>query len=286
MNYYNDHAEHASVWLKQLVADGLITRGVVDSRDVREVKARDVERFRQCHFFAGIGGWPHAQDLAGWPRWQPIWTASLPCQPFSDAGLNRGVEDARHLWPDFRKLVEECRPAALVGEQVGSRNGRDWLAAVRADLEALGYAVGAADLCAAGGGAPHIRPRLYWAAFRLGNTEIPRWRQGGYDASSDTESGDGKGSERCWNDGGDDIRRGDVVYKPCLDGKHRPIQRGLQPMVDGIPERMVLGGYRGASLDTTPEARLLRLRGYGNAIVPQIAAHFMRSVMAAYQETT
>ena len=36
-----------------------------------------------------------------------------------------------------------------------------WLSSVRADLESLGYAVGAADLCAAGVGAPHIRQRLF-----------------------------------------------------------------------------------------------------------------------------
>jgi hypothetical protein len=41
------------------------------------------EATRQCHFFAGIGGWSVALRLAGWPDERPVWTGSCPCQPFS-----------------------------------------------------------------------------------------------------------------------------------------------------------------------------------------------------------
>src|SRR5690606_40978082 len=61
-------------------------------------------------------------------------------------------------------IFDQCRPPIIFGEQVASKDGRLWLTGVRSDLEALGYAVGAADLCAAGVGAPHIRQRLYWLA--------------------------------------------------------------------------------------------------------------------------
>ena len=67
-------------------------------------------------------------------------------------------------WPAFHRLIAERRPPTVFGEQVAGKDGREWLAAVRADLERLGYACGAADMPAAGVGAPHIRQRLWWVA--------------------------------------------------------------------------------------------------------------------------
>src|SRR5882672_7856682 len=42
------------------------------------------------NFFAGIAGWPLVLRLAGWPDDRPVWTASLPCQPFSLAESREG----------------------------------------------------------------------------------------------------------------------------------------------------------------------------------------------------
>ena len=106
---------------------------------------------------------PSLSNSAGWEG--PVWTGSCPCQPLSSAGQRKGHADERHLWPAFQQLISECRPSTFVfGEQVASKDGREWFAAVRADLEHMGYACGAADLSAAGVGAPHIRQRLYWVA--------------------------------------------------------------------------------------------------------------------------
>ena len=102
--------------------------------------------FTQCHFFAGIGGWSLALRLAGWPEDREVWTGSCPCQPFSCGGLRKGHADERHLWPAFYKLINLGKPSAIFGEQVASKDGREWLCGVRADLEGIGYAVGAADL--------------------------------------------------------------------------------------------------------------------------------------------
>ena len=118
----------------------------------------------QVHLFCGIGGWPLALKMVGWPEDMPVWTGSCPCQPFSQAGDRRGEEDERHLWPIMRELLTLWYPPVCFGEQVASSLGREWLARVRADLEAMDYAVGAADLCAAGASAPHIRQRLFWVA--------------------------------------------------------------------------------------------------------------------------
>ena len=254
--------------------------------------------FRQCHLFAGIGGWPYALALAGWPAWREAWTASCPCQPLSSAGQRRGHADERHLWPAFYRLVAECRPATIFGEQVASKDGREWLAGIRADLESLGYAVGAADLPAASVGAPHIRQRFFWladAASERGRA----WREG-------RQSGPAAGlrdeaQRNPWQDAqcgglGDadgarlpaperpQLRRagrrgeGRAIGEPgpwsgaewfaCLDGKARRIEPAVFPLADGVPGRVGM------------------LRAAGNAIIPQVAAEFIRASLEALDGAT
>lgn len=331
--YYNEFDPYAAQWLRNLIAEGLIADGHVDERSIVEVSADDLAGYRQCHFFAGIGGWSLALRLAGWDDDRPVWTGSCPCQPFSAAGKQRGTDDERHLWPEFHRLIQERRPASVLGEQVASRDGRDWLATVRADLEALGYAVGAADLCAAGVGAPHIRQRLWfvgmadaddaglegWQSLRQRADQCAAWQGGVADGLADTYcgvsgqggalyggrdsggdalqgarpgrgglpvrmgapqrersqgcgfsgSGEGLGEARPQPAGAiSDDRPGaedgfwrvaDWLY--CRDGKWRPVEPGASPLAHGIPGRVGL------------------LRGYGNAIVPQVAAEFVSAVM-------
>jgi DNA (cytosine-5)-methyltransferase 1 len=325
--YYNEIDEKAAAWLRELIKAGLIADGEVDTRSIVDVRPGDLRGFRQCHFFAGIGGWSYALRLAGWPDDRPVWTGSCPCQPFSSAGKGRGTEDARHLWPQFRRLIRQCRPSIVFGEQVASKAGRVWLSAVFADAEALAYRAAGADLCAAGVGAPHIRQRLYFVladsgcqrchgesvclcigeprsalsqiagsgeAGELADTlrATREWRArsvSGAQAASDSarelngrepdrladggEAGDmghadhagSQGRIERW-DGADQCapRPASVVsvwsdcdWIPCRDGKARPVEPGSFPLAHGIP------------------ARVGRLRGYGNAIVPQVAAVFI-----------
>ena len=162
--YYNEIDKYAAQWLRNLIAAGHIAPGDVDERSITEVQPDDLRGYTQCHFFAGIGGWSYTLRLAGWPDDRPVWTGSCPCQPFSAAGAQRGSDDERHLWPAFCRLIGERRPASVFGEQVAGAAGLAWLDHVCADLEGAGYAAAAADLCAAGVGAPHIRQRLYWVA--------------------------------------------------------------------------------------------------------------------------
>ncbi len=66
-HYYNENDKFAAKWLENLILCGLIPHGVVDMRSIADVKAEDLQNFTQCHFFAGIGGWPLAFRIAGWP---------------------------------------------------------------------------------------------------------------------------------------------------------------------------------------------------------------------------
>ena len=160
--YYNEFDPKAAAWLRELIKQGHIAPGDVDERSISDVTPDDLRGYTQCHFFAGIGVWSYALRQAGWPDDRPVWTGSCPCQPFSSAGKRKGTSDERHLWPHWFHLISQCRPVEVFGEQVASKDGRAWFDTVQADMEALGFAVGAADLCAAGVGAPHIRQRLWF----------------------------------------------------------------------------------------------------------------------------
>jgi DNA (cytosine-5)-methyltransferase 1 len=257
--YYNEIDPFAAAWLRELMKDGLIPSGEIDTRDIREVKPDELEGYTQHHFFAGIGGWAYALRLAGWPDDRPVWTGSCPCQPFSCAGKRKGTKDERHLWPAFRWLIAQCRPTTVFGEQVASPAGRRWLAGVRSDLEAMGYGVGGADLCAAGVGGPHRRQRLWWVAD-AGHVGTG----GGHIAAGSMETT--IGGEPCINAPADSVDGtfwGAFDFVGCADGKVRRVEPGTFPLANGVP------------------ARLGRLRGYGNAIVPQVAAEFIRAYMEA-----
>jgi DNA (cytosine-5)-methyltransferase 1 len=287
VNYYNDNDPKACAWLRELIAAGELPAGDVDCRSILEVKADELAGYSQCHFFAGIGGWPLALRWAGLEGVAGIWTGSCPCQPLSCAGKRKGHADERHLWPAFHDLIAQCRPARVFGEQVASKDGREWLAGVRLDLEDLGYACGGADLCAAGVGAPHRRQRLFWVAESICGRRDTRCREGSAgekpksgngiveqrgsaggvgDASRDhqrrtRESGPGDGWEGearrsgAWSHF--DILRCRDIDKKTGRHKARRVEAGTFPLAHGIPGRLGL------------------LRGYGNAIVPQVAAEFV-----------
>ena len=262
--------------------------------------ASDLAGYERAHFFAGIGGWDYALKLAGWSG--PVWTGSCPCQPFSVAGPGLGFDDPRHLWPKWFALIEQCRPPVVFGEQVASPDGKQWLDLVSADLEGAGYAVGAANLCAGGVGAPHIRQRLYFVAITNGFTGGQRSaneerradrsqareesRPGGGGASGVLEHANAEragrqrrelsGAQGSGASGGEEVGREldsaqhagatggawrDADWLPCDDGKARPVEPGTFPLAHGIPNRVG------------------RVRAYGNAIVPQVAATFIRAVM-------
>jgi len=250
VNFYNDNDRAMCQWLRELIAQGHLPPGVVDERSILELKPEDLAGFDQCHFFAGIGGWPLALRWAGLEGVAGIWTGSCPCQPLSCAGKRQGHADERHLWPAFYRLISECRPATVFGEQVASADGREWFAGVRLDLEGLGYAVGGADLCAAGVGAPHRRQRLFWVAM------------------DDSRSKDVQGLV---------IKGRDIRCKPS---ETQPVYdlSGVQPWIQDRTNTLAVDAIDGLSRPVGI------VRGYGNAIVPQVAAVFVRAWMECRAE--
>ncbi len=247
MVYYNENNRGAAAWLRELVAEGLIAKGVVDERPIQRVRPGDLRRFTQHHFFAGIGGWSLALRLAGWPDDRPVWSGSCPCQPFSSTGKRRGFDDERHLWPTFFGLIAECRPVTVFGEQVAAAIEHGWLAQVADDLEGVGYAVGSMVFPAEAVGAPHRRDRLYFVA----DSDRQEWGPELPPLGDGVVGGFWSSAERVRFPG----------------GKRRAVKPGVRPVAYGVP------GYMGL------------MRGAGNAIVPPAAAEFIRAFVEAKRVT-
>nr|UVX56712.1 MAG: C-5 cytosine-specific DNA methylase [Bacteriophage sp.] len=326
-SYYNEWDASAAAWLRELINNKLIPYGYVDERSITEVTPSDLEGFTQCHFFAGIGGWPLALQLAGIPASTQLWTGSPPCQPFSVAGKSLGFDDERHLAPAFLRLIRECKPQLLFGEQVAAAIGKHWLDFVFLNLEDKGYACGSAVLPACSVGAPHKRDRLFFGARQLGDTNSKRHnrqhallqREGQKDMPEATRTGEagrvadandtrpqgwegmleraykqpaGAGSVEGWTNPHHGFWS-DADWIGCRDGKFRPVEAWTQQMVDGVPGGMghsgdpcVAAAFEeiGFPLGRDIPARVARLRGYGNAIVPQCAAEFIAAFRGAIED--
>ena len=305
-SYYNDSDPFCADWLRNLIDAGEIPPGDVDERSITDVTAADLDGYAQCHLFAGIAGWPLALRLAGVPPTTPVWTGSCPCQPFSSAGKGLGEKDPRHLWPDFFRLIRECRPPTVLGEQVSAAIKHGWLDRVFADLEGEAYACGAAVLPACSVGAPHIRQRLFWVADTERNGGRINEQERGPEGRT-ADRGTGAGTDRLGDANGSQSPLGEVqsarqerqaatgagghdyaiVY--CRDGKSRRIpdaQSGILPLAHGIPRDLGRRFPQLARMVASARAnRVGRLRAYGNAIVPEVAAAFIRAYLEARSQS-
>jgi len=305
--FYNEIDPFAAQWLRNLIDAGHIAPGVVDSRSIEKIKPEELDGYTQVHFFAGIGAWSYALRLAGWPDDRPVWTGSCPCQPFSDAGEGRGFDDERHLWPVFASLIRHHRPHVVFGEQVSSKDGLAWFDVVRSDLEGEGYACGALDTCAASVGAPHRRQRLFFVAGSQGCGDRAEPRSGGrvHDQGARRDRPSGCGSRLSVGDSSSEHLRGERGERAqaAQEGEGAPRERerlraddcpasradrsegDLRQSVWDHPDWALCDDpsgprWRPIEPGTFPLAhgapdRVGRLRGYGNAIVPQVAAEFV-----------
>jgi DNA (cytosine-5)-methyltransferase 1 len=168
-------------------------------------------------------------------------TGGYPCQPFSQAGKRRGKEDDRHLWPEMFRIIKECRPTWICCENVVGhiKLGLD---EVLTDLENEGYSCQSFVIPACAKDAPHRRDRLWIVANSLGQRPQGRLQ---------------RGEDQKWE--------GELGHSGCGSPVHRQQDEGFWPVepricrvVDGIPNRTH------------------RIKGLGNAIVPQVAYEIMR----------
>lgn len=190
-------------------------------------------------------------------------TGGFPCQPFSCVGKRTGKADDRYLWPEMLRVISESDATWVCGENVPELDGVA-LADVLSDLEGIGYEVQTLEIPACGVGAPHKRRRLWIMAHRTG------------DGPQDAKGQDREPLARSITPGGLDALRGcDLLAHANGEPMERPAIARQEPdpweaepavgrVADGIP------------------ARVDRLRGLGNAIVPQVAAEILLAMMAAH----
>ena len=315
--YYNEFDPKAAAWLRQLIKNGDIAPGFVDERSILDVSGADLEGYTQHHFFAGIGVWSYALRKSGWSDDRPVWTASLPCQPFSVAGNQKGKEDERHLLPHFVELVRECHPDTIFGEQVEAAIRHEWLDDLQAVMEAENYAVGCCVLGAHSVNSAHKRQRAYWVADSKSERPQGRLPKGsnkerevvirhlgcgrpdsglGNTKHDGHFTGEGPGSDESailsGEKGQDSTGKSEGTSTPgalssesiewlyCRDNKYRPIKSGLKPLVDGLTRGVVFSSDSVITPNDSAEARATRLKGYGNAIQADVAVEFISAFSA------
>jgi len=262
-----------------------------------------------------------------------ILTAGYPCQPFSQAGVRRGEEDDRHIWPEIFTIVQAKRPTWCVFENVSGHISLG-LDQVLSDLESKGYAVQPFVVPACAVDAPHRRDRVWIVANsddsgqpasagpRQDNRNQPRddtrrrsadvadtgcQRQGaevsglggqsinGSAAGQRTETRDGfadgrqvfpyADSERGCSG---DAQRQDAtdVGQPSRCQRHdaRRVGAGVtQPSVGGMADGLSTWLDEPRDIPrvaTGVKQRAARLKGLGNAIVPQIAMQIGLTIKA------
>jgi len=122
-----------------------------------------------------------------------ILTGGFPCQPFSAAGKRKGKTDDRYLWPEMLRVIAECKPTWIIGENVAGLinmaqpdsqpemdceadidieenedcDSRGILGGIIDDLENLGYEVQPFVIPACAVNAPHRRDRVWIVAYSV-----------------------------------------------------------------------------------------------------------------------
>jgi DNA (cytosine-5)-methyltransferase 1 len=227
-----------------------------------------------------------------------ILTGGFPCQPYSTAGLRKGKADERHLFPEMLRAIKEIKPKWVIGENV--RGLVNWgggmvFDEVCNDLESEGYEVQPFLIPAASVNAPHQRQRIWFIAYAND--------KGGSTRSRQVQSENGKISE--WNDNAEscDTSYGDVTntkskglfglhktgYENNINRQNTKIWGGTSRyskennFINFPTQSPICGGNDGLprELDgiTFPKWRKESIKGFGNAIVPQVAFEIFKTII-------
>jgi len=186
----------------------------------------------------------------------------FPCQPFSVAGLKQGKADDRHLWPEMLRIISECRPRWVIGENVSGFINMA-LDDVSSDLENEGYEVRTFVLPACSVDARHRRDRV-WV---LANTDDIRLEEHGLsEPTQPSEAGQGT----------------QVLAYPYNQGlQGREETRNAEGKGTATVEQSTRLGELGGGGDWPPEPavrrmahgvpnRVDRIKALGNAVVPRL----------------
>ena len=189
-------------------------------------------------------------------------TGGFPCQPFSVAGKRRGAADDRHLWPEMLRVIKEARPAWVLGENVPGIIAME-LDNVLSGLEGIGYATRPFVIPACAVDARHRRDRLWIVCRDVSN--LPRIQQGWKEQWTERQRVGASGvsdSKHGIESSGGSVGRMGWQGKSIQgnEGRCWPSEADVGRVAHGIPSRVD------------------RLKGLGNAIVPQVAFEILKEI--------
>ena len=205
-----------------------------------------------------------------------------PCQPFSTAGKRRGTDDPRHLWPWVRTAISELRPRYAILENVRGHLSMGGLQVI-GELAEVGYDAEWRVVSAAGMGAPHRRDRIIIVAYPTNK------RQQGWQVESKPKF-NRLGFNEAEHQRSTSNNQRMAATKNLADansGRREQRQPETKPLswTSGSGKRDYADWWQvepdvGRVVNGV-SARVDRLRGLGNAVVPQVAEYIGRLVMAA-----
>lgn len=133
-------------------------------------------RFNRGHWNV-VEGDLHHYSADKW-RGVELFAGGVPCPPFSKAGKQLGNEDERDLFPEALRLIAECRPQAVMLENVRGLLDSvfdEYRAKIIADLKKLGYVAEWRLLNASDFGVPQLRPRVIFVAMKKNAAGYFNW---------------------------------------------------------------------------------------------------------------
>ena len=209
-------------------------------------------------------------------------TGGFPCQPYSVAGKRRGKEDHRHLWQEMLRVIKEARPAWVLGENVVGIVNME-LDQVCSDLEAEGYAVWPLVIPACAVDAPHRRDRVWIVGNSKFNGHSPSERQRGllYKSEKQTreiEERQSSGASSSSENVADSVSQRGCGGNPEGQYAENAGQPSQCPGNNGSRMASWLAEPSVGRVANGIRNRSHRIKGLGNAIVPQVAYQILKGI--------
>ena len=202
----------------------------------------------------------------------------FPCQPHSVAGKRRGAEDDRNLWPEYLRLIRETRPRYILAENVPGIVST-YIDTVLSDMESEGYTCWAFNIPACAFDAPHRRERIFIVAHT--GCQPTRAEGDGVSRADGAQCGEKEQRSTARNRPAD--RSEDVAHAE-RERRCSGDTAGQHAKNVGQSSKRKGAGFWNTEPDVGRVAngvphRVHRLRGLGNAVVPQVAEWIGQRIM-------